>query len=393
MVTSGGSRSSDTPATLIDAPPGLKGVAVAETEIGDVKGEEGFFHYRDLDAVGVARQHSMEAAWFLLLEGRLPDAVEERAFRADIGRARHLDERVLDHLSAISLRVRTPHGALQSVLPVLAPESRSWLDSTPEELRSTLVRAAAAVPSVLGAHAALRRGETPLRADPERSHAEDWLRMATGAAPQPESVRMVEAYLTSTIDHGFNASTFAARVVTSTGADPISALSAGVGALSGPLHGGAPARALSMIDEIGDPTNTEAWVKGHLERNEKIMGFGHAVYRADDPRSLFLRDIALEHGGPLVERAVEIERRTLAVLRSWKPEAVIVTNVEFYAGVVLHLAGLSSDMFTPTFTVSRVLGWTPHIIEQAAANKIIRPSARYIGPTPRREREFTLSKH
>ena len=200
----------------------------------------------------------------------------------------------------------------------------------------------------------------------------------------PELIRAVETYLLLTIDHGFNASTFTTRVVTSTGAGVGSALSAAVGALSGPLHGGAPSRVLDMLTDIGEPADTERWAEARLAAGDKIMGFGHAVYRADDPRSDLLKEVAVDLGGDLVDRAVEIEHRMLAVLRAWKPGAVIVTNVEYYAAIVLHLAGLPQEMFTPTFTTSRVVGWVAHLLEQAADNKIMRPKARYVGPEPSR---------
>ncbi len=359
-------------------------MAVTTTELGSVRGQEGFFHYRDHDATTIAADHPLEAGWFLLLEGRLPSPAELDRFRAEVGDARQVDDAVLDLARIVGERVAAPHHALQAMLPLAMGPAPSWLDLDHAEQRSLLIRAAAMAPTLLGATAAAGRGDRPLPAEPDRTHAGDWLRMATGREPTDAQTRMVEIYLASTMDHGFNASTFTTRVVTSTGADPVSALSAGVGALSGPLHGGAPARALQMIDDIGDPASTEAWILARLEAGEKIMGFGHAVYRAEDPRSLLLRDVALDHGGPLVEAAVEIERRALAVLRSWKPDAVIVTNVEFYAGVVLHLAGLPAERFTSTFTVSRILGWVPHVLEQAANNKIIRPSAAYVGPEPRR---------
>ena len=196
----------------------------------------------------------------------------------------------------------------------------------------------------------------------------------------PDAVRLVQTYLALTVDHGFNASTFAARVAASAGADAAACMAAGVATLSGPLHGGAPSLALEMIREIGDPERTEEWMNDRLDQGRKIMGFGHAVYRADDPRSLLLREIAVGLGGELVDRSLEIEERMLRFLATWKPDATIVTNVEFYAAVVLHLAGIPQEMFTPTFTTSRVVGWGAHMLEQAADNKIMRPKARYTGP-------------
>ena len=175
----------------------------------------------------------------------------------------------------------------------------------------------------------------------------DYLRMTLGETPRPERARAVETYLSLTADHGFNASTFTARVITSTGADVGGAMAGALAALSGPLHGGAPSRVLDMLEAIGRPDDAEAWVTAELAAGRKIMGFGHAVYRAADPRSETLREVALELGGDLVERAAEIESRLLAFLAGWRPGAVIVTNVEYYAAVVLHLAGLPQEAFTP----------------------------------------------
>lgn len=368
---------------LILVPAGLKGVAAAQTSIGSVRGNEGFYHYRQYDASALARTESVEAVWYLLLNGELPSSpAEAQEFASFIGRQRRVDlaPEVLD---AVAAATTAPHLGLIALLPLVIREIPPSIDQTPEQRRELATRIAAAVPTILAATYRRRKGLEVIAPDPSLGHAPDWIRMATGIDVGEDKARMVEAYLTSTIDHGFNASTFASRVVTSTGADFVSAICAGVGALAGPLHGGAPALALSMIEEIGDPQNTETWVRERLERGEKIMGFGHAVYRADDPRSTMLREVAVAHGGDLVERAVEIESRILGYLQLWKPDSKIVTNVEFYAGIVLYLAGLPADLFTSTFTVSRVIGWSAHICEQADNNKIIRPSAIYIGPEPK----------
>ncbi|MBP7595956.1 MAG: citrate synthase, partial [Candidatus Microthrix sp.] len=213
-------------------------------------------------------------------------------------------------------------------------------------------------------------------------HAASYLYETTGVVPTPVDARAVEQYLILTLDHGFNASTFTARVVASTGADVADAVSAALGALAGPLHGGAPSRALDALDQIGDPQRAADWVRGEVATGRRIMGFGHAVYRASDPRSGLLREVAERLGGPLVERAVAIEAEILVTLAELKPGRPLPSNVEFYAGVVMETAGLPRDMFTPTFAVSRTAGWCAHIVEQAAAGKLIRPSSRYIGPPP-----------
>ena len=364
------------------APPGLKGLVVADTAIGSVRGEEGFFHYREHDAVEIARHQTFEAAAHLLIDGTLPSAAQESEFRAALSRARRVDPRLFEALRPFTAGL-SPTAGLRAALALVVDDTPT-LDLSPDQRRTIALEAAGSVPTILAGLYRLGRGDSPLDADPGLGHAADFVRLVSGATPSPRLARAVETYLLLTADHGFNASTFTTRVVTSTGAGIGSILSAAVGALSGPLHGGAPSRVLDMFEAIGDPADTEAWARSRLEANAKLMGFGHAVYRADDPRSALLREVAMGLGGELVERAIEIEERMLRLLADWKPEATIVTNVEYYAAVVLHLAGVPQDMFTPAFTTSRVIGWVAHLLEQAANNKIMRPKARYVGPEPAR---------
>ncbi len=373
------------PATFPDdliAPPGLKGLVVADTTIGSVRGEEGFFHYRQHDAVDIARHHTFEAAAHLLLDGALPDATAESAFRSELAGSRRIDRRVFDAVAG-SDGSADPMSALRAALALTIDDTPS-IDLDHDERRRRVLAAIGLVPTLLAGLHRLGTGAPPLDPDPGLGHAADFVRMVTGASPSPRMARAVETYLLLTMDHGFNASTFTSRVVTSTGAGVSSALTAAVGALTGPLHGGAPSRVLDMVNDIGQPDQTERWARDRLDAGDKIMGFGHAVYRADDPRSDLLREVAIGLGGELVDRALEIEDRMLTVLRAWKPEAVIVTNVEYYAAIVLHLAGIPQELFTPTFTTSRVVGWGAHVLEQAGANKIMRPKARYVGPEPSR---------
>jgi citrate synthase len=206
--------------------------------------------------------------------------------------------------------------------------------------------------------------------------------MLTGEEPEPGRADAIKHYLVSTIDHGFNASTFTARVIASTGADMGACVTGAIGALSGPLHGGAPSRALDLLDEIGSPERARPVVTEKVVSGERIMGFGHAVYTTDDPRSLMLKEVAQRLGGPLVDLATQVEETVVAVLAELKPGRHLYANVEFYAGVVMSLCGVPPEMFTPTFASSRVIGWTANILEQAADSKIIRPSARYVGPPP-----------
>lgn len=374
----------DTDTQQLVAPPGLKGLVVADTTIGSVRGEEGFFHYRDRDAVEIARHLTFEAAAHLLIDGGVPDAAAEARFRSELAAGRRVDPAVFSALAPQASTI-DPMAGLRAALSLTVDDTPT-IDLSPEDRRGRGVVAAASVSTIMAGLHRLSTGLPPLDPDPGLGHSADFIRMSTGSVPDPRVARAVETYLLLTIDHGFNASTFTTRVVTSTGAGVGSALCAAVGALSGPLHGGAPSRVLDMLDDIGDPADTEAWAERQLATGRKIMGFGHAVYRADDPRSSLLKEVAVGLGGPLVERATEIEERMLGVLRAWRPSSVIVTNVEFYAAVVLHLAGLPQEMFTPTFTTSRVVGWVAHLLEQSADNKIMRPKARYVGPEPTRPR-------
>ncbi len=362
------------------APPGLKGLAVADTELGAVRGEQGFFHYRQYDAAQLARQRTLEDVWTLQVDGALPPSVGV----IDGGPLRSLPRSAADLVDAAAERLSDPMATLRvGLLAVADIEARgATLDRSARELREDALRLAAVVPTILARHHRIRLGLAPIDPDPSLGHAADYLRMTTDITPSAEAARAVEQYLVATVDHGFNASTFTGRVVASTGADMAGALVAAVSALTGPLHGGAPSRCIAMIEEIDTPDRADAWTRDSLAAGNIIMGFGHAVYRAEDPRGVVLREAAESLGGELVARAAGIEERILEVLAEWKPGRRIVTNVEFWAAVVLELAGLPRAMFTPTFAVSRSIGWTAHVIEQVAVGKIIRPSARYVGPEP-----------
>ena len=351
------------------APPGLKGVIVADTAIGDVRGAEGYYHYRGRSAVEVARTSSFEQAWALVLDGEGAPAIAPD---------RSLDSSCWSLVRALGDHGTTPIDGFRALLPRTAGY-RPTLDLTPAQRRDDAVRAASVTPTLLAALHRMSRGDEPIEPDASFGHAAGYLRMLTGMDPDPVHVHALEAYLVATIDHGFNASTFTARVIASTGSDMASAVIGATGAFMGPLHGGAPGRVLDMLDAIGEPAKAGEWVRAELARGAKIMGFGHAVYRTEDPRSRLLRDIAETFDDPLVARAEAMEVMILDALRAHRPDAPIQTNVEFYAAVVLHLCGIPTAMFTPTFAVARVVGWTAHVVEQAAVGKIMRPSARYTG--------------
>ena len=367
-----------------DVPKGLEGVVAAETALGGVRGLEGFYHYRQYSAVELARHRSFEDAWWLLFEGELPGPAEQRAFASELAPLSTLPDEVVAVLPALARGPAPVLDKLRTAVSLLgaATAMRPSRDLSRSELRRDCLRLCAALPALAAALWRLGQGEEILSPRPELGVAASYLWMLTGTAPSPVQRRAVEQYLTSTIDHGLNASTFTARVVTSTGADAAAAVVAGIAALSGPLHGGAPSRALDTLDAIGVPERADAYIRAAVDRGDRMMGFGHRVYRTLDPRSELMREVAEGLGGPLVAFAEEVESTVVRVLAELKPGRALYANVEFYAGVVMELCGIPRPMFTPTFTLSRAVGWCAHVLEQAADNRIIRPTSRYVGLSP-----------
>jgi citrate synthase len=374
------------PMTMTDAaaPRGLKGVIVADTALGDVRGLEGFYHYRQYSAPDLAAVRTFEDVWYLLFEGELPSMAARERFTAEIAGARDLPDGLRALLPGMVGDATPPLGALRTVLSQLAAMEGMppTYDADRATIRANAVRLCAVTPVLVAALYRASLGLDPIPPHPQLPTAANYLFMIDGEVPDPARARALEQYLILGIDHGFNASTFTARVVTSTGADVGAAVVAALGALSGPLHGGAPSRALDTLDAIGTPENTEAWVRRAVADGERIMGFGHAVYRTADPRSVMLRDIARSFGGQRVDFAVQVEATVERVLAELKPGRELHTNVEYYAGVVMERCGLPRDLFTPTFAISRTVGWCAHALEQATERKLIRPSCHYVGPRP-----------
>jgi citrate synthase len=373
----------------MDVPAGLRDVVVTTTELGDVRGAEGFYHYRGYPAIELARTRTLEDVWFLFVEGRLPEADERADFSQKVAALRPLPDEVREVLPAIARAGEkfSPLAGLRTALSLIgaARDLPPVWDATPARRRADALLVSAVTPTILAALYRLRSGLPALEPRADLSAAANWLYLVTGEIPDKNQESAIQSYLVSTVDHGFNASTFTARVVASTGSDVVSAVSAAIGAFVGPLHGGAPDRALDSLDEIGTPDKIDAWARDKVAADDRIMGFGHAVYRTEDPRARMLREIALDLAArgfapELADFAVTVERRIVEILAELKPGRQLYANVEFYAGVVMEQCGLPRSMFTPTFAASRVIGWSANVLEQAGGGKVIRPAARYVGP-------------
>ncbi|WP_030159325.1 citrate/2-methylcitrate synthase [Glycomyces sp. NRRL B-16210] len=372
---------------FIEVPKGLDRVIVADTEIGDVRGEEGFYHYRQYSAVDLAEHCSFEQVWYLMTHAELPTRAQLAAFKDRVAPHRKLTAQLRELLPHLAVSENGPVAPLDGLRTALsaacaARPMRPVLDIDEDARAEDALFACAVTPAILTGLWRLSQGQEPLDPRDDLGYAANYLYMITGEVPTEAAASAIEHYLILTVDHGFNASTFTARVIASTGADVGAALVGAIGALSGPLHGGAPARALDALDAIGGPDNIDAWIRGELEAGRRIMGFGHNVYKTEDPRSNHLREVATAIGGDIVDFSKTVERRVVEILAEVKPGRKLYTNVEFYAGVVMELSGVPRPMFTPTFTTSRVVGWSANILEQARDSKIIRPRARYTGTPP-----------
>lgn len=357
---------------------GLEGIVVAETELSHVDGQAGELWLRGWSAERLAAAHRFEDAAWLLWTGALPSGGE--SVRRALGEARERAFAAIDPRDPM-LRAEDGMDALRALV------ARA---SVPGGASAT--ERAIALTAEVGVSAAAwqraRRGEALVAPDASLAHAADLLRMVHGDAPGVAAVRALDRYLVTVIDHGMNASTFAARVVASTGSDDVSAITAAIGALKGPLHGGAPGPVLDMLDAVGAPERARAWLEGELAAGRRIMGMGHRVYRVRDPRAAVLEAgiEELERAGIAKGRlalARAIERSAEELLRARRPERPLRANVEFYTAVILDAIGLDRRAFTPTFAAGRVAGWCAHVEEQRRTGRLIRPASRYVGPVPR----------
>jgi len=349
--------------------PGLEGVVAFHTEIAEPDRDGGSLRYRGVDIEDLAGKVTFGNVWALLVDGRFgPGLPPAEPFPLPV------------HSGDVRVDV-------QAGLAMLAPiwGYRPLLDITDDEAREQLARASVMALSYVAQSArGIHQPAVPQRRIDEAGTITERFMTRWRGEPDPRHVAAIDAYWVSAAEHGLNASTFTARVIASTGADVAAAMSGAIGAMSGPLHGGAPARVLPMIEEVERSGDARGFVKGLLDRKERMMGFGHRVYRAEDPRARVLRRTAKELGAARYEAAAALEQAALAELRERRPDRAIETNVEFWAAVILDFAEVPTHMMPAMFTCARTAGWCAHIMEQKRTGKLVRPAAKYIGPSPRK---------
>ena len=362
------------PAPADDRPysPGLEGVLAGETALSKVDGANGRLTYRGY-RIGDLVEH-----------GTYP-AVANLLWTGDWDAKAHLatapvPDAVLTALRALP-RTAKPMDALRTAVSAWGATQGLTYPPTVEQARALT----ATSPSALAAFARIREGKEPVQPDPSLDLVEGFLYQMTGSRPDKSTSRALDAYFIVGAEHGFNASTFTARVVTSTNSDLASAVCGAIGTMKGPLHGGAPSEVVDQLAKVGSVEHAEEWLRGALDRHERLMGFGHRVYRAYDPRAAALRKVAegMEHKPDWLQLAIQVEDVALRLLAEKYPDRPLKTNVEYYAAPVLQGVGLTPDLFPATFSLARHAGWTAHALEQAANNRLIRPDVRYVGPPER----------
>jgi citrate synthase len=359
--------------------PGLEGVVATRTRLSSVDGAAGRLVIAGFSVEELAGQASFEETLYLLWNDALPDREQLSVLGKDLAARRALPKVAAEVLEAAAGWV-----PLMDALRM----SSGTLGLGNGDDRDDALRLVAAFPTIVAAYWRLSQGYELVEPDPKLSHAANYLYMLSGEVPSTERVRALETYLNTVCDHGMNASTFAARVIVSTRSDLVSAVVGAVGALKGPLHGGAPGPALDVVFEIGEAGSAEEYLRARLECGERLMGFGHRVYKVRDPRADVLasaakRLYATDADRDLYRLALEVEKTALRLLEEYKPGRNLDTNVEFYTALLLYGLGLPTELFTPTFAVGRVAGWTAHCFEQRELDRLIRPQSEYVGAEDR----------
>lgn len=370
--------------TTTPAPRGLDGVVAAQTRLSQVDGLAGKLIIAGYEIEELAGRVTFEEAAHLLWRGALPNPDELAMLRREMGPLRRLPALTMSVIRAAA--GAPPIDALRMACATLSLEVADPNDISPPADLAQAKMLTARFPTIIAAHARLARGEEPIAPREDLSLAANFLYMVFGREPDPIAARALDTYWVTVIDHGMNASTFAGRVIASTRSDMVSAVTGAIGALKGPLHGGAPGPVLDMLVEIGTAENAQSWIEKELAAGRRIMGFGHRVYKVRDPRAEVLSRVAEQMAGAqledrkLFDLARAVEQTALRVLEERKPGRNLKTNVEFYTALVLQSLGLQPRGFVAMFACGRVAGWCAHVIEQHAEDHLIRPQSEYVGP-------------
>lgn len=364
---------------------GLEGIVAAATNIAEVDGEKGKLTLRGYDISELSGNVAFEEVCYLLWHGKLPSRSEYETLSSEIKAARELPAPVLEALKALAPQVPGGMDILRMGAAMLSVGDTDIDNLDLEASRRRAARLQAQIPAVVAHSYRLRQNKEIVQPKPEHGIAAGFLYMLEGEEPDPARVAGLNAYLVAVSEHGLNASTFTGRVVTSTDSDMVSALTAAIGALKGPKHGGVPGPVLKMLNAIGTPANADAFIRTEMGAGRRIMGFGHRVYKVRDPRAALLSDAAEKMAETTGDRALldltqAVEQTTVKVLAELKPGRDLYANVELYAALILHAVGVPSELFTPIFAIGRTAGWTAHMLDQIEDNRLIRPSSIYVGP-------------
>jgi len=358
--------------------PGLEGIVASQTAISMVDGANGRLVYRGYVIADLAEEMSFEEVAYLLWHGNLPTRAELDGLTNELAASRTLTQAATITLDALP-KDTDPMDVLRSVVSVQGVEHKLEKPTVPLAIHAT-----ASFPTILAMFHRRQLGLAPVKPRPDLGHAANYLYMLNGKEASPELVRALNTYLVLLADHGMNASPFVARVIASTDSDLASCLVGAIGALKGPAHGGAPSAVMDQLEQIGTAENAERWMRAARQEKVRFMGFGHRIYRTYDPRAKILKELCARLNPKFYELASKVEETALMILHEEHPERPQATNVEFYSAGVLQAIGLPKEYFPPTFAVSRASGWTAHVLEQSANNRLIRPQSEYIGPEPRK---------
>lgn len=355
---------------------GLRGVIAAQSTMSSVNGEKGILIYQGYDIHDLAEHSNFEETVFLLWNGRLPKQSELDELRTQLRENYSIRAEIVEMMRSFPSDSK-PMDVLRTAVSALSFFDPGGKDATVESGKSAAIKLTAKFPTIVAAWERIRNGNDPVDPDPNLDIAANFLYMMRGEKPSEDEARMLDVCLVLHADHGFNASTFTTRVISGTKADMYGAITGGVAALAGPLHGGANTEVMKALKEIGSVENVEAWLAGKLERKEKVMGIGHAVYKTEDPRATWLRKFSKRMGDQKGETQwYEISSKLEELMKEQKG---LNPNVDFYSASTYYMMGIPLDLYTPIFAISRISGWTGHVLEQFANNKLIRPRAEYVG--------------